>query len=41
VKGYGVAIMANGDRGSVLIEELKGRVAAAYDWDTLERPIPR
>ena len=41
VKGYGVAIMANGDRGSALIEELKGRVGAAYDWDTLERPIPR
>lgn len=41
VKGYGVAIMANGDRGSTLIEELKTRVAAAYNWDTLERPIPR
>jgi CubicO group peptidase (beta-lactamase class C family) len=41
VKGYGVAIMTNGDRGSVLIEELKTRVAAAYNWDTLARPIPR
>jgi len=41
VKGYGVAIMTNGDRGSMLIEELKTRVAAAYNWDTLARPIPR
>ena len=41
VKGYGVAIMTNGDRGSALIEELKTRVAAAYNWDTLARPIPR
>jgi CubicO group peptidase (beta-lactamase class C family) len=41
VKGYGVAIMTNGDRGSALVEELKTRVAAAYNWDTLARPIPR
>ena len=41
VKGYGVAIMTNGDRGSALIEEMKTRVAAAYNWDTLARPIPR
>ncbi len=41
VKGYGVAIMTNGDRGSTLIEELKGRVANAYNWDTRERAIPR
>lgn len=41
VKGYGVAIMTNADRGSALIEELKGRVAAAYGWDTLDRAIPR
>jgi CubicO group peptidase (beta-lactamase class C family) len=41
VKGYGVAIMANGDRGSTLIEELKTRIAAAHNWDSLERPIPR
>jgi CubicO group peptidase (beta-lactamase class C family) len=41
VKGYGVAVMTNAERGSILIEELKGRVAAAYNWDTLERAIPR
>jgi CubicO group peptidase (beta-lactamase class C family) len=41
VKGYGLAIMTNGDRGSTLIEELRTRVATAYNWDTLGRPIPR
>ena len=41
VKGYGVAIMTNSDRGSTLIEEVKGRVAHAYTWDTLDRAIPR
>jgi CubicO group peptidase (beta-lactamase class C family) len=41
VKGYGVAIMTNGDRGSQLIEEIKARVVAAYNWDILEKPIPR
>ena len=41
VKGCGVAIMTNGDRGSTVIEELKGRIANAYNWDTLGRPIPR
>jgi CubicO group peptidase (beta-lactamase class C family) len=41
VKGYGVAIMTNADRGAALIEELKGRVAAAYNWDSLDRAMPR
>ncbi len=41
LKGYGVAIMTNSDRGGTLIEELKARVAAAYNWDTLDKPIPR
>jgi CubicO group peptidase (beta-lactamase class C family) len=40
-KGYGVAIMTNGDRGSQVIEEIEARVAAAYGWDSLDKPIPR
>jgi len=40
-KGYGVAIMTNGDRGGTLIEEVIGRVAAAYGWDSLDKPLPR
>ena len=40
-KGYGVAIMTNGDAGGPVIQELEARIAAAYDWDTLDKTIPR
>ena len=40
-KGYGIAIMTNGDRGRALINEIEARVAAAYDWDTLDKPLVR
>ena len=40
-KGYGVVIMTNGDAGGLLIREIEGRVAAAYDWDSLDRPLVR
>ncbi len=40
-KGYGVAIMTNGDAGGIVIREIEGRIAAAYDWDSLDKPIPR
>ena len=41
VKGYGAAIMTNGDFGGPVIAEIRARVAAAYDWDWLDKPIPR
>lgn len=40
-KGYGVAIMTNGDRGGSVINEIRNRVAAAYNWDSLDKPVPR
>jgi CubicO group peptidase (beta-lactamase class C family) len=40
-KGYGVAIMTNGDRGGTLVDELVARIASAYNWDSLYRPIVR
>jgi len=41
LKGYGVAIMTNGDAGAPVIREIQNRVAAAYHWDSLDKPVPR
>lgn len=40
-KGYGVVIMTNGDSGGPLISELEARIAAAYNWDLLHKPLLR
>jgi CubicO group peptidase (beta-lactamase class C family) len=40
-KGYGVVIMTNSDQGMKVIEEIESRVAAAYHWDTLDKPVFR
>ena len=41
VKGYGLAIMTNGDNGGIVMGELEGRIERAYGWDSLDKPIPR
>jgi CubicO group peptidase (beta-lactamase class C family) len=40
-KGYGVAIMTNADSGGAVVSEIRNRVAAAYNWDSLDKPVPR
>jgi hypothetical protein len=31
--------MTNSDSGSALIQELEARIAAAYNWDSLDKPL--
>jgi CubicO group peptidase (beta-lactamase class C family) len=40
-KGYGVVVMTNGDAGGPVIAEVEARVAAAYNWDSLDKPLFR
>jgi CubicO group peptidase (beta-lactamase class C family) len=40
-KGYGVVVMTNGDAGTVVINEIEARVASAYNWDSLDKPLIR
>jgi CubicO group peptidase (beta-lactamase class C family) len=40
-RGYGVAIMTNGDNGTALAREIRDRVARAYNWDSQFKPLMR
>ena len=40
-KGYGVVVMTNGDNGSALARVVLDRVARAYNWDSLDKPLLR
>jgi CubicO group peptidase (beta-lactamase class C family) len=41
LNGYGVVIMTNGDNGGALVQALRSRIQQAYQWDALDKPIPR
>lgn len=40
-KGYGVAIMTNGDNGGRLIAALRDKISAAAAWDMHDKPLRR
>lgn len=40
-KGYGLVVMTNGDAGGGVIAEFEARVASAYGWDSLDKPLLR
>lgn len=41
LKGYGFVVMTNGDAGGALAQDIRGKIAQAYSWDVLDKPIPR
>jgi CubicO group peptidase (beta-lactamase class C family) len=38
-KGYGMVVMTNGDAGATVNTEIEARVASAYGWDSLDKPL--
>jgi len=38
---YGLAVMTSRDSGGRLNPEVEARVAAAYNWDSLDKSVPR
>lgn len=41
VKGYGLAIMTNAERGGAVMAEVSRRIQRAYEWDSEAKPVPR
>jgi hypothetical protein len=40
-KGYGIAVMTHSDNAGAVIREIEARVATAYSWDSLDKPLFR
>ena len=40
-KGYGLVIMANGDNGMALMNQIAGRVEKVYKWDSFDKPVSK
>ena len=41
VKGYGLVVMTNGQRGGAVMTEIAERIQRAYAWDSVAEPVPR
>ena len=41
VKGYGLAVMTNADRGGEILTVLQDRISKAYGWDMHVVPLRR
>ena len=41
VKGYGLIVMTNADRGGAVMAELSRRIQVAYEWDSVVDPAAR
>jgi CubicO group peptidase (beta-lactamase class C family) len=41
IKGYGLVVMTNASQGGDVIQEILKRVEKAYEWDSLDEPVPR
>jgi CubicO group peptidase (beta-lactamase class C family) len=39
--GYGLAVMTNSLGGQAVIDEIRERVERVYEWDSLDKPLPR
>jgi CubicO group peptidase (beta-lactamase class C family) len=39
--GYGIVVLGNSQNARVVVEELRTRVAHAYDWDAVHEPLRR
>jgi hypothetical protein len=36
-----MAAMTNGENGIPVLDEIEARVASAYNWDSLDKPVLR